>query len=112
VLVVTRYRVEPPDQGAFRAEAVAALRVLSQRPGCLSVTVGRAVDEPSLWTLTTTWASVGDYRRALANYEVKLVAVPLMYRSIAEATAFEALAAWSPDGGLVEAATMLAPDGE
>jgi quinol monooxygenase YgiN len=110
VLVVTRYRVTPDDQASFQTDAVAALRVLAERPGCTGGTVGRAVDDPQLWTLTTTWESVGAYRRALSAYDVKLVAVPLMYRSIDEATAFEPLAVWTPDGGLTEHVSTLAPD--
>jgi quinol monooxygenase YgiN len=110
VLVVTRYRVAPDDRATFYADAVAALRVLTGRPGCTGGTVGRAIDDPQLWTLTTTWESVGAYRRALSAYEVKLVAVPLMYRAIDEATAFEPLAVWAPGAGLAEHAPTLAPD--
>jgi hypothetical protein len=110
MLVVTRYRVAPDDGPAFQEDALAALRVLTERPGCTGGTLGRAIDDPELWTLTTTWESVGSYRRALSGYDVKLVAVPLMYRSIDEATAFEPLAVWTPDGGLTEHASTLAPD--
>jgi quinol monooxygenase YgiN len=102
VLAVTRYRVAPDDAGAFRAAAAGALRVLAERPGCTGGTVGRAIDDPQLWTLTTTWESVGAYRRALGAYEVKLVAVPLMYRALDEPSAFEALATWTPGGGYAE----------
>jgi len=110
VLVVTRYRVAPADQQAFRADADAALRVLAARPGCTGGTLGRAVDEPDLWTLTTSWASVGAYRRALSSHDVKLVAVPLMYRAVDEASAYEPLLAWTPDGGFVETVPALAVD--
>lgn len=110
MLVVTRYRVAPDDRATFRADAVAALRVLTERPGCTGGTLGRAIDDPELWTLTTTWESVGAYRRALSAYDVKLVAVPLMYRAIDEATAFEPLASWTPDVGPAEHETALAPD--
>lgn len=110
MLVVTRYRVAPDDQAIFRVEAVAALRVLGERPGCTGGTVGRAIDDPGLWTLTTTWESVGAYRRALSDHDVKLVAVPLMYRAVDEPTAFEPLATWAPDGGLAEHESHLAPD--
>jgi quinol monooxygenase YgiN len=110
VLVVTRYRVVPADQEAFRAEAAAALRVLAARPGCAGGTVGRAVDDPQLWTLTTAWESVGAYRRALSAYEVKLVAVPVMHRAIDEPSAFEPLAVWTPEGGFAELEGALAPD--
>jgi quinol monooxygenase YgiN len=112
VLVVTRYQVAPDDVQSFRADAAAALRVLTERVGCLSATLGRAVDEPTLWTLTTTWQSVGAYRRALSHYDVKLVAVPLMYRAIDEASAFEPLLDWSPSNGFAEPAPIRAPDAD
>jgi len=110
VLVVTRYRVEDGDADAFRADAGAALRALASRPGCTGATLGRAVDDPHLWTLTTTWESVGAYRRALSSYDVKLVAVPLMYRAVDEPSAFEPLLTWTPDGGAVEHVGDLAVD--
>jgi hypothetical protein len=53
---------------------------------------------------------VGAYRRALSDHEVKLVAVPLMYRAVDEPSAFEALTAWTPGGGFVEHGTALAVD--
>jgi len=112
VLVVTRYQVGPDDEQSFRADAAAALRVLTERVGCLSATIGRAVDEPTLWTLTTTWQSVGAYRRALSHYDVKLVAVPLMYRAIDEPSAFEPLLQWSPATGLQEPEPIRAPDAD
>lgn len=110
MLVVTRYRVARQDGDAFHAEAEAALRALAARPGCTGGTLGRAVDDPELWTLTTTWESVGAYRRALSSYEVKLVAVPLMYRALDEPSAFEPLLTWTPGDGLAEHAPILAPD--
>jgi hypothetical protein len=112
VLVVTRYRVEEPDQGAFQDDAQTALEALIARPGCTGGHLGRAVDEPQLWTLTTTWESVGAYRRALSSYQVKLVAVPLMCRAIDESTAYEQLATWSPSQGLVEHESGLARDAD
>lgn len=112
VLVVTRYRVDGDDQAAFRADGLAALEVLTARPGCTGGHLGRAVDEPELWTLTTTWQSVGAYRRALSDHQVKLVAVPLMYRAIDESTAFEQLATWTPERGLAEHEAALAQDAD
>jgi len=110
VLVLTRYRVPAAEAASFRDAATAALAVLTARPGCTGGHLGRAIDEPDLWTLTTSWESVGRYRRALSDFEVKTVCVPLMYRAIDEPSAFEALAVWTPDGGLVEHATALSED--
>jgi hypothetical protein len=108
VLVLTRYRVPAVEAASFRDVATAALAVLTARPGCTGGHLGRAIDEPELWTLTTSWESVGRYRRALSDVEVKTVCVPLMYRAIDEPSAFEALAVWSPGSGLVEHVATLA----
>ena len=112
MLVVTRYRVEADDRESFRTDARVALEALTARPGCIGGTVGRAVDDAALWTLTTWWESVGAYRRALSSYDVKLIAVPLMYRAIDEPTAFEALVVWTPGTGIADVEGGLAPDAE
>jgi quinol monooxygenase YgiN len=89
VLVVSRFRV-PLEQGeTFRAELQDALDALAARPGHLAGTVGRNVDDPELWVLTTRWEHVGAYRRALSAYDVKLRAVPLLSRALDEPSAYE-----------------------
>ena len=101
MLVVTRYTVPLDEAAAFHELGRTALETLTARKGCTGGHLGRSVDDPHLWTLTTTWRSVGDYRRALSAHEVKLHAVPLMYRAIDEPSAFEDLITWTPDAGLV-----------
>jgi quinol monooxygenase YgiN len=110
VLVVTRYRVPPLDAEEFRQQAGAALAVLTARPGCLEGSVGRSIDEPELWVMSTRWQTVGVYRRALSNPEVKQRAVPLMYRCVDEPTAFEDLITWNPQAGLAEHESDLITD--
>jgi quinol monooxygenase YgiN len=110
MLVVTRYVVAEAEAAAFVEQARLALDALRAQPGCRAAVVGRAADDPTVWTLTTRWDSVGSYRRALGSYDVKLSAVPLMYRAVDEATAFEELLAWDPDAGVVEAEPARAPD--
>jgi hypothetical protein len=112
VLVVTRYRVPSGEATDFAALAEAALDALTARAGCTGGRVGRAADDPGLWTLTTTWACVGDYRRALSAYDVKVRAVPLMYRAVDEPTAYEDLLTWSPDGGTVRHPPARADDAD
>jgi quinol monooxygenase YgiN len=112
MLVVTRYRVAQDEAVAFRERARTAMLALTQRPGCLSAHLARAVDDAALWTLTTTWTSVGDYRRALSAYDVKVNAVPLLSQAIDEPTAFEELLVWTPAGGLVEDELALAADAD
>jgi hypothetical protein len=89
VLVVNRFRV--PEDGAvgFRADLEAAHALLAARPGYLDGSVGRNVDDPGLWVLTTRWENVGAYRRALSAYDVKVGAVPLLSRAVDEPSAYE-----------------------
>lgn len=101
MFVVTRYRVPAEEAQEFGVLAREALAALSERPGCRGGRVSRSIDEPGLWLLSTLWVNVGAYRRALSNPEVKVRAVPLMYRCIDEPTAFEDQATWAPEQGLV-----------
>lgn len=89
MLVITRYTVPEADTEAFQNEAAAAAEVLSRRPGFRGHRIGRAVDDPELWTVVTEWEGVGYYRRALSDFDVKVTAVPLLSRAIDEPTAFE-----------------------
>jgi hypothetical protein len=54
--------------------------------------IGRNVDDPELWVLTTRWENVGSYRRALSAYDVKLSAVPILSRALDEPSAYESAA--------------------
>ncbi len=90
MIVVNRFRV--PDDAraeAFRSDLGAALAALAARPGYVDGAVGRNVDDPTLWVLTTRWANVGSYRRALSSYDVKVAAVPLLSTAIDEPSAYE-----------------------
>jgi hypothetical protein len=88
VLVVNRFRV-PPSDSSFRESLEQAHAVLSARAGYVDGTLGRNLDEPDLWVLTTRWESVGAYRRALSSYDVKLAAVPTLSRALDEPSAYE-----------------------
>lgn len=89
MLVVTRYRVGSADVAEFESQARSALEALSARVGFRDGQIGRSVDDPELWTLTTRWRDVGSYRRALSGYEVKVTAVPLLSRAIDEPSAYQ-----------------------
>ncbi|MBA2533144.1 MAG: antibiotic biosynthesis monooxygenase [Nocardioidaceae bacterium] len=91
MLVVTRYRVEGSGGEVFRRDAASALAILSHCTGYLDGVIGRNVDDPGLWTLTTRWRDVGSYRRALSSYDGKVSAVPLLSRAIPEPSAYEVL---------------------
>lgn len=89
MLVVNRFRVAEAEAETFRADVAEALAALAERPGYLHGSIGRNVDDPTLWALVTTWENVGAYRRALSSYDVKLRAVALLGRAIEEPSAFE-----------------------
>ena len=72
MIVVNRFRVPEADADAFRGDLERAHSTLARGKGYLAGTVGRNVDDPSLWVLSTTWENVGSYRRALSSYDVKL----------------------------------------
>ena len=89
MLVVNRFRVPPAAEAAFRAEIQAVHELLASQQGYVDGTVGRNLDEPELWLLTTRWESVGAYRRALSSYDVKLHGVPVLSRALDEPSAYE-----------------------
>ncbi|QWZ10561.1 antibiotic biosynthesis monooxygenase [Nocardioides panacis] len=88
MVVVNRFRVDEAEVASFRVDVHAALAALAARPGYVDGRIGRNVDEPELWLLTTTWVNVGSYRRALSAFEVKMTAVPLLSRAVDEPSAY------------------------
>ena len=68
-----------------------ALGSLAARPGFVDGRVGRSTDSAADWVLVTEWDSVGSYRRALGNYDVKLRATPLLARAAEVPSSFEEL---------------------
>ncbi|MGL5827813.1 MAG: antibiotic biosynthesis monooxygenase family protein [Nocardioides sp.] len=91
MIVLSRFRVSAADSTRFRTDAELAHGTLAARPGYLSGTVGRNLDDPTLWSLVTWWENVGCYRRALSSYDVKVHAVPLLSRAIDEPSAYESV---------------------
>ncbi len=89
MIALTRFRVAEDDVADFLVDARRAVDVLASRPGFLSVDLGRNLDDPGLWTITTRWADVGSYRRALNGLESKMVVVPLLSRAVDEPTAYD-----------------------
>ena len=92
MLVVTRLRPTAPDDAVaqeLRAGLLHALDVLAAKPGYVGGEVGRNVDDPTLWVLTTRWENVGSYRRALGSYEGKMHVQPLMVHALDEPSAYE-----------------------
>jgi len=88
VLVVNRFRAGEDPVG-LRAALELVHGLLAEQPGYVDGWVGRNVDDPDLWALTTRWATVGAYRRALSSYELKLHGVPVLSRALDEPGAYE-----------------------
>lgn len=89
MIVLNRFEVPEDETNRFLDQARAAVAVLEQRPGFVSADLGRNVDAPSLWTITTRWQNVGSYRRALQGYEAKTAVVPLLSLAIDEPSAYD-----------------------
>jgi hypothetical protein len=92
VLVVTRLRTPSSDAAAeadLRAGLLRALDILAAKPGYVGGEVGRNVDDPGLWVISTRWENVGSYRRALGSYESKMHVQPLMVHAVDEPSAYE-----------------------
>lgn len=89
MIVLSRFRVVADAEATFVVQAEAAITVLRARDGLLSLDFGRNLDEPELWTITTRWADVGSYRRALSGIESKSVVVPLLSMAVDEPSAYE-----------------------
>lgn len=97
MLVVSRYRVPDAEAVEFRGRALDALDALGEQTGFVRGHLARNLDEPDLWVLSTQWANVGAYRRALSTYDVKTRAVPVMQHALDEPSAYEVLAARGDD---------------
>ena len=89
VIVVTRFRVPQDEHAAFRGDLERARQTLAGQRGYVAGRIGRNVDDPELWVLTTEWEGPGAYRRALSAYDVKLTAVPTLSRALDEPSAYE-----------------------
>ncbi|MEV0288607.1 antibiotic biosynthesis monooxygenase [Kribbella sp. NPDC050820] len=87
-----RFRVAEGEQAEFAVRLEAAVDVLRKQKGFVAAQTGRNVDDPELIALNLEWDSIGNYRRALSPYEVKVTAVPLLSQAIDEPTAYEDLA--------------------
>ena len=112
MIVVSRFTVASESDFAERARA--ALDAFAACAGFERGRLGRAADDPALWTIVTEWKSVGAFRRALSAYDVKLHASPLLAEAIPESSAYEVLLSLTPDGSggiaVEEESSALAPD--
>jgi quinol monooxygenase YgiN len=91
VLGIIRLRL---DHGAADDESVQTsmqelVGILQQQPGVIRVALGRAVDDPTLWSLVSEWADLGSYRRALSGYAVKVAFGPIQRWILDEPSVFQ-----------------------
>jgi heme-degrading monooxygenase HmoA len=96
VVVVTRFIVpdESPERAAeFVANAARLREAFRARPGHVRTTLARSLEEPSHWVLVSDWDRVGDWRRALSAYDVRIEVMPLMAYAENEPGVYE-----NPDG--------------
>jgi hypothetical protein len=95
---------------AIAADAERALRALAARPGYLRGTAGPSVDDPDSWVLATEWRGIGDYRRALGSFDVKMHATQLLARARDASSTFEQLVSVDHDGTVRHASTDRSAD--
>jgi hypothetical protein len=88
VLVVNRFRAGTDPVG-LRSDLELVHGLLAAQTGYVDGWVGRNLDDPDLWTLTTRWINVGAYRRALSTYDLKLHGVPVLSRALDEPGGYE-----------------------
>jgi quinol monooxygenase YgiN len=96
VIVVNRFRVPEAEQAAFRVDLERARESLAAQRGYVAGAIGRNLDDPELWLLTTEWEGPGAYRRALSAYDVKVAAVPTLGRALDEPSAYEPVVPGEP----------------
>ena len=110
--MVTRHVVPVGEQAAWLDAAEVALKALGAQKGFAGGEIGAAVDQPDLLLITTRWDSVGDYRRALSSFDVKMNAMPLLYGAENEPSGFEVLRELGADGALTRHTAVIAADAE
>lgn len=92
LIVDLRFRAGDAQRAAtLVSELRAAVALLSSFDGFVDGLIGRATDDGLLVSLTLRWRQVGDYRRALSAYDVKVSVVPLLSTAVDEPSAFEVL---------------------
>ena len=91
MLAISRFTYDEDLADKALSELESCVRQFSTRPGFVRGTVGRALDDPTIWVLATSWEHVGAYRRALSSYDIKMHVVPLLSYAIDEPSAYEVL---------------------
>ncbi|MBA2773340.1 MAG: antibiotic biosynthesis monooxygenase [Nocardioidaceae bacterium] len=90
--MISRFRYADDLVEQARSELSLCLEQLGAKSGFVGGSVGRAVDDPTLWVLETRWQNIGSYRRALSAYDIKMTVVPLLSYAVDEPSAYEVMA--------------------
>ncbi len=88
MLAVLRFTVTE-SESEFLAEAADALSALAACAGYRQGRLARSFEEPDQWCLLLDWESVGTYRRALSNPQVKMLGTRLLAKASPEVSAFD-----------------------
>lgn len=91
LVVIWRFVVPNRTGDRFALDMQDVVDVMASCQGCSTVDLGRATDDTTLWSLSSSWESVGEYRRALSSYDFKVRAVPMLLGAADEPSAFETL---------------------
>jgi len=91
LLVIVRFRVSPDERPAWLEGAERVVEILARQGGFQCASIGQSTDETDLVLLRSEWDSVGDYRRALSDMDMKVHGIPFMSQAIDEPSAYELL---------------------
>lgn len=92
--VVLRFIIKD-SLDAWLAEAERVLELFKQQSGFQSAKACLALDNDGLGLVLLQFDSVGNYRRALSAYEIKIAATEFLSRALDEPSAYEVLLALS-----------------
>lgn len=79
------------DLTSWLTSAECAIKTLQTKPGFLNGEASRSPDDADRLIVTTKWADVGSYRRALSSTEAKLQVWPFLAKMHDQPSAFEVL---------------------
>ena len=91
LVVVIRFVIDSDEAVAFTSSAQSVADVLAVRDGCTEVAVCRSTDDRGHWLISTRWASVGQYRRAMSAIDVRAQCIPFFGSAVDELTVYEVL---------------------
>ena len=89
MFAIARFSTPLAEATLFEAELATALEAFSACTGFVSGEFGQNLDDTTMWSLVTHWETVGSYRRALSNNDVKMNAIPILAQAIDEPGAYE-----------------------